>query len=171
MKKEDRTIADKIFSLDNVRPETTWNEEDLWQHLEKKMHLKRKVERIMYAATFTGLLISLSLTFYYSRNNTSMIEHTTESIDLTSNQANDLHDLEASAVEFILASCKTGMDICKSEEFKALTAELNTLELEIASLENMMATYGDDPLFVKSKIQIENHKSEIMGKLVQMILS
>lgn len=171
MKKENKIIADKIFSLDSSAPEMSWDEENLWEHIERKISWQRKMVRIMYAAACAGLLIFLSLTLYYSGNHDFTIKHTVEVRDQKSQQANDLHDLEASTLEFIRASCEADIDVCQSKEFKALAAELNILYLEITSLENMIATYGEDPAFIKSKIQIENHKSQIIGKLVQMILS
>ena len=171
MKNENNIIAQKIFSLDSSGPQVSWEESDLWDHIEKQKNSKRKTSRIIYAAACVSILISLALIIYYSNPTTFTIEHTTEISELQSLQPNDLHDLEASTLEFIETSCKTDIDVCESAEFKALTRELNALELEMASLEGMIATYGDDPSFVKSKIQIENLKSEIIGKLVQMILS
>ena len=171
MKKENKTIADKIFSLDDTAPEMSWNQEDLWEHIERKVSRKRKIAYTMYAAACMGLLICLSLIVYYFNNDAFTIEHSVEVGDLKSNEAPDLHDLESSTLEFIKASCKADIEVCKSEEFMALTNELNLLRDEMNYLEDMIATYGEDPSFVKSKIQIENLKSEIMGKMVQMILS
>ena len=171
MKDENKIIAKKVLSLDSSRPEVEWDEADLWRHIEGRQNRKKRAVRTTYVAACIGILLCLGLIVYKSNPTTFTMEHTIEIGAVESQQPNDMLELEASTLEFIKASCKKDIDVCKSAEFKALTRELNTLELEITSLENMIATYGDDPSFVKSKIQIENLKSEIIGKLVQMILS
>ena len=171
MKDENKIIAKKISSLDSSPPEVGWNEDGLWDHIERRMRLKKRARWIMYAAACISMLVSFTLVIHYSNHNQFTIEHTVETSDVEALQPGVLHDLEASTLEFIRTNCKKDIEVCKSAEFKALTEELNALETEIASLENMISIYGNDPSFVKSKIQIENLRSEIIGKLVQMILS
>ena len=172
MKDENKTITKKIYSLDDSPPPVTWHEEVLWDHIERKMGAKRNLRRTLYAAACAGVSITIALVLHFSSPHEVTVAHTVET-DVRENGTlyDEYGPVETSALEFIRTSCEQEMEVCKTTEFEALAHELDVLEEEIAALDEMITNYGEDPSFVKSKIQIENLKSEIIGELVQMILS
>ena len=172
MQDNNQVIAKKVHSLDETRPAISWQEDELWDHIEGKMEARTNLRRVLYAAACAGISITIALVLHFSEPRAVTIAHSFET-NVEENVAlnEEYGQLETSALEFIRTNCEREVEACKTTEFKALTDELDVLEGEIAALDEMITNYGDDPSFIKSKIQIENLRSEIIGELVQMILS
>ncbi|MEL7145560.1 MAG: hypothetical protein AAFO69_04260 [Bacteroidota bacterium] len=168
MKDKRTELANKLRQLDEEPMGFSWSEQDLWEDINQPKRVGRPF--FWYAAACLGIAIVAGLWWnvgdqpQYSLTYEVAIEQVDGFVDLTSH-------IETSATEFIEYSCKEQLEVCESTEFKSLTKELAMLQDQINALDEMIRQYGNDPVFVKSRIQIENLKSEITNKLIQMVMS
>lgn len=167
-------IKEKLDELDNSFPLRNYQKDEIWVGIEKRMQKRSKLRKLYItytsiAATF--LILALALIQTTMNGNTVTYFQSEESMNISSSSVPDAGDTEAEAIEFIENSCQSYQALCDSKEFKELKAELDQLDMEIKDLNEMISLYGEDELLIKSKIKIENHKSELTRKLVQILIT
>lgn len=149
-------------------------EEELWGLIESKRSPKKKQLNLNWISGIAAsLLLGTALIYFISNSKIESGETLSFSIEEeidTSSPKGENSDLVL-AKELISSQCAQVAEVCKSPEFIELQNELSLLETEIIDLENMISQYGEDDLLIQSKIKIENHKSEITQKMIQIIMS
>ncbi|MEM7107712.1 MAG: hypothetical protein AAF519_05750 [Bacteroidota bacterium] len=172
--KFDEALRGKVRLVEENYLISEAEESEIWNKVQSKRSrsLQVRFKQIFLwsgalAASLALLLLAYSL-FYPSRE--EKITFSTYSrvvMELNTQQPEDL----AWAEKFIAEHCKTAAYICKNPEFTELQEELQLINAEMNDLEIMIANYGVNEFLVQSKIQIENHKSEITFQLIQMLMS
>ena len=172
--KFDEELRRKVSFLDENSLVSETEENEIWNRVQSKRSQSLSVtSRQIFlwtgaiAASLSLLLLAYS-SFYSSRNEKiTIVKHNRVVTELNTQEPEDL----AWAEEFIAEHCKTATYICENPEFTELQRELHLINAEMNDLEIMMGQYGADEFLVQAKIKIENHKSEITFRLVQMLMS
>ena len=163
-------LRQKIRSLDNEPPQLGWHQDALWEEIRRQQggHSKRWIMRV---AASLLLLVVASLLIYNTSLKEENLAYSVEQAAMTNAEEPDLSLMEADAMEFIEHNCFEALVVCNKPEFKALKADLESLQSDIDQLNEMIEKYGEDPVIIKSRTQIEDLKNEITNKLVQMVMS
>lgn len=169
---EKNKIREKISLLDNSFPLKQYDKEEIWEGIEGRIK-KGKVRHIFirYSSIAASILILAFFLLKAINGDPEIYTQTQEVVTQSYDEPSDDTAIEAEAIEFIQNSCLAHQSICESEEFKTLRMELDQLDEEIDQLNEMISQYGKDELLIKSKIKIENHKSEVTRKLVQILMT
>ncbi|MEL7002125.1 MAG: hypothetical protein AAFN93_05225 [Bacteroidota bacterium] len=173
MKIDEEHINRSLNSLDSQFPELQWGEDELWERIESKISTKKKasLNYWWYSAAASVILGVVVLNYFLSKDSNETISYSAvEEIEI----ANDIETSESLDIEtlsFISENCERELHVCKTPEFQELKSQLDEASTEIDNLNEMISRYGDSPELVKSKIQIENFRSQVMRKLVQIITS
>lgn len=162
-------LRQKIRSLDHEAPQMSWDQEALWEEIQKQQTGKSRIW--IRVAASVSILIAAALLFYTQIPKTADLSYSVESTMVVSQAEQDLSWMEADALEFIEHNCLEALIVCNKPEFKALRADLESLQSDIDQINEMIEKYGEDPVIIKSRTQIEDLKNEITNKLVQMVLS
>ncbi|UII29956.1 hypothetical protein LVD17_16790 [Fulvivirga ulvae] len=165
-------IKEKLKKLDNSFPLQQYNHDQLWNAIDNKINKRRKVRQfyLTYAAVAASLLI-LAIVLTKSMNTDMTYSQSEDMVFHSYEEAPEVEEAESEAIEFIKRSCVANLPVCKTPEFKELRKELDLLDKEINQLNEMINQYGEDELLIKSKIKIENHKSDVTRKLVQILIA
>lgn len=168
--KDSRTeLARMLRQLDEEPMEFSWSEDDLWEDINGRKTTSRPARWYAVAAS-VGLLLLAGL-FWMTHNQESYSMSYEVAYEEVDGFQDPTSELVLSAQALIAHSCDNQSAVCESSEFKSLSQELAMLQQQINSLDEMIKKYGNDPVFIKSRIQIENLKSEITNKLIQMVMS
>ena len=174
MKLNEDKIKSKVEELNGEFPNLTWGEEDLWERVSSQLDSKERQSpgNKWYAiAAALILLISASIYILIGTLNQESVTYAVAVETIVSEEEYIDNDLDVLTLSFIRESCLKDLQVCNTEEFKELKIQLDETSFEIDNLNEMIAKYGDTPDLVKSKIKIENFRSEIMRQLVQIITS
>lgn len=177
MKQQDKFDAElrkKINSIEEQNRVSDAEELEIWNRIQTKRSKPSRATSkhitIWVGAIAASLaLLLLAYSFFYSGQNEE-ITFSKDNRVIAQLKTQESEDL-AWAEEFIRAHCKTVTEICENPEFTKLQKELNLIDDEMNDLELMISQYGADEFLVQAKIKIENHKSEITFRLVQMLMS
>lgn len=174
MKLNEEEIKYSLEPLDDRFPDFEWTEEQLWDKVEAKLN---KPKKAAFNYVWYGVAASLILGFVLVNHFLNAPE-VSESITFAvssevevSYNIEETNELDIQTLAFINENCLKDLQVCNTSEFKELKNQLDETTLEIDNLNNMIAQYGDSPELVKSKIKIENFRSEVMRQLVQIITS
>ncbi|MEM7550232.1 MAG: hypothetical protein AAF363_11175 [Bacteroidota bacterium] len=165
----DNHLKEKIHTSDCSKIYTKKLKDEIWESVDGKNTNYNTNFFIRIAASILLIGgISIFLFRFYSEGEAIQITYSTEiGIDF---QKEDLITGDEGTT-FIKSRCKQELSICKTPEFRSLLHELEVTEQEIEELDTMINNYGYGPELVKSKIDLENFKSEITQKMILMILS
>ena len=170
MEETNKKLALKIHALDSVKQDLPWSEDMLWDSINEKRYAKHRIYKV--AAVITLLFsFSIGISWYVSNDLESQISWSQEKQSDLKDSDYTISSIETEALEIIQHNCIQRQLICENPAFKNLHAELDNLEMEIESLNLMINQYGNDPTFIKSRVQLENVKAEIINQLMQMVLS
>ena len=176
MKSDEKIIKNSIESLDDKLPDLTWTEEELWNRVDEKLARPKartlSLKYIGYGIAASVILCSTLVNYYVSNQkiNDSITFETYSQTEILDEEVFD-ESLDKETLAFINENCLKDLQICQTKEFKELKNQLDEAEYEIDNLNDMISKYGDSPSLVKSKIKIENFRSEVMRQLVQIITS
>ena len=170
MEESNKKLAQKIYDLDAVKQDLPWSDDMLWDAINEKRNGNYRIYQVA-AVIVLILSFSIGISWYVSTDSDSQLSWSQEQqTDLEDNDY-DISSIETEALEIIQHNCIQRQLICENPAFKTLNVELDNLEMEIESLNLMINQYGNDPTFIKSRIQLENVKAEIINQLMQMVLS
>jgi len=169
MNNSEKQIADKIRSLDDSPVAMSWDQEDLWQNIKSAESSGRK-KYWLVAATISLIIVATVLGLNMNEQNEQLSYSEEVLLPVTEVDAN-LSEIENDALQFINHTCHQALVVCRNPEFVNLREDLESLEAEIVEIDQMIQKYGEDPVFVRSKTRIENLKTEITNRLVQMVIS
>ena len=170
MNEAENKLREKIRSLDQQPPAMGWDQEDLWNEIQRKQQKKSPRVWISVAASIS-LLIVAAVFLYQRTPQVAELSYAFEQTTPVEVMEEDLSWMEAEALDFIESNCLEALVVCDKPEFKALKADLESLQSDIDQIDEMIEKYGEDPVIIKSRVQIEDLKNEITNKLVQMVLS
>ncbi len=167
----DRVIRDHVSAFEK-NLESNQNE-DFWSDFKSsENNQKMSKVRFIWAGGMAASLI-LALVFFVSQYNIDQpIIHSMEIAD-------DFHLYEETrssteyfeAQEFIDSNCENLQEKCMNKEFIALRNELDNLEREINNLQSAIEQYGLDEHLIKARVKIENHRSDIAQRMIQILMS
>lgn len=163
----------KIDSLDSSYPLRHHEKERIWQNIEGRIKKRKEIRHLYWRYAAIAATISILAVAHIEIMSNDDVSYTTseEIVHQLEKDGSDVMKMETDAIEFIHYSCEANIVACDTPEFKELKQELDQLDQEIQHLDEMISMYGKDEFLIKSKIKIENHKSEITRKLVQILIS
>lgn len=167
-------IKKKMESLDSSFPLREYDKEQIWNGIEQRLKKKGHVRTLYFKyAAAVAILVAFSAALYVKMHQHSHVDFTysVEMVDMAASSDQYSNALESEAIEFIRSSCRLHQSTCESAEFIELERQLDELNMEMERLNNMISKYGEDELLIKSRIKIENYRSEVTRKLVQILMA
>lgn len=173
MKIDEEYINKSVSSLENKFPELSWGEDELWERVERKLHPKKKlsINYWWYSAAASFIFGIVVMNHFLTEDNYETISYGKVEEVVIQHDMTTAEYLDLETLSFIHENCEKDIHVCQTPEFKELKSQLDEASSEIENLNDMISRYGDSPELVKSKIQIENFRSQIMRELVQIIIS
>ncbi|TRX60728.1 hypothetical protein FNH22_06700 [Fulvivirga sp. M361] len=168
----DVIIKEKVTHLEESSKGEEMEETELWEMVRSK---RKPAWRVSGRTAFWigGVAASLTLLLIIHFASDTDHERVTFSRNMRAVVPSDIHkeDDPHRVDDLILSRCAEINEICQTPEFKELRKEFDLIEDELKDLQLMISHYGADEFIIQSKIKIENHRSEIAFRMMQMLMS
>lgn len=175
MKSEKEIIKQKVASLEDSFPQLSWDENELWEKIDSGSEVKKtkrfSFQYLNYGIAASFVLALVLVNYFLSKDTSETLTYDVSSIVMTPNEDMPAINIDQETMAFIDENCVNGLAACSTSEFKELKSQLDEATHEIDNINDMISRYGDSPSLVKSKVKIENFRSQVMRQLVQIITS
>jgi hypothetical protein len=150
--------------------------ENLWQEIEPgiRKEPKLKVSRYIISGLSVAatILILIVLKNYMFSNRSEKITVTEEIVNEWKKPLNTDSDIACrSAVKFINKQCSEKSYLCDNPVFNSKKKELDNVETQIKTLQNIISTSGSNESLIKSNIKLENLRARLMKDLLKIVSS
>lgn len=144
----------------------------VWQHIEEAqpVHVKQGSMLLLKVAAIAILL--LGSLFVYRVIKPHNISYSVEFADIQESalfEAADSTLLEVT--DFIDQQCRNHIYVCLEPDFTIKKQKLEEVNNEIENLEKVMKTYGSSESLVKTRVNLENYKAELIKDLIKKLTS
>lgn len=151
---------------------------DLWSRIDKQINPRivkeKKIVNLLRVPVSIAAIFLLIITIYFAFNQNRGIR-TTYSEEVAMEWQNIQQTVEFDSSmnpeRFILEACSKHSFICETEEFKEKWALLSELNQNLHKINGEIDRYGTSVSLEKSKIKLENLKSQVVKEMIKHIVS
>lgn len=134
----------------------------------KTILFPKQLKIIIGTAAAILILFTISTLVNQKENTTITIHEMVVVIDTPIEEKNNKTESIDPSI-LIEQYCQTNIDKCNSEEIIVKRNDLKEIESRLKKVDQIIKDYGDSPSLVKTKIRIENMRSDIIKEIFKLL--
>lgn len=145
--------------------------ENLWPVIEKEIDIK-PIHSFFSWKIAASIIVIIGSGFFIRNHLKKGISYSTEMATLLEpTYPNAKDSLTLKFTQFIEYQCRNNSYVCCEPDFSAKKQKLDEVNAEIIKLESKITSYGSSPSLVKTRINLENFKAQLIKDLVKKLAS
>lgn len=145
--------------------------ENLWQRIEKDIEIKQTRTFLPWKIAAT-IIVIVGSTFFFLKYSDKGLSYSSEvTVFQEPESSSDSDSLTVEVTQFIENQCRINSYVCNEPDFSAKKQKLVEVNSEILKLEEVISTYGGSPSLVKTRINLENFRAQLIKDLIKKLTS
>lgn len=164
-------FRDKLEELKNNLPVYEAPDE-IWEKLED--HLKRKTKfslTLIWKVAAAILFLIGSWFIFQTFSHRKLSYSTEEASEFNPEFATPTDSSLVQVTEFIDNQCRNNTYVCSEPDFSVKKQKLDEVNHEIKKLDEVIKTLGSSESLLKTRINLENYKAELIKDLIKKLTS